>query len=242
MDQLTIEKTFTGISNQALFKLDPRVADVVVQKDKKAYKTNNKFNNLATTDAGQLAVSSATGEIRLYDRLGINAKTLLPSVGEGLKHVDVSKDGRWVLATYTDHLLLTDVRIGKGQRNEGQSGFSKSFNADSKPTPRRLMLKPGDAARILNESGQKNLDFTAARFNINEGEKLETSIVTSTGNYVVIFNINNVLKNREPKYRVRKFSNHVISSDFQFSSNNVILATTNDVAVANGRAFRKIDN
>lgn len=240
MDQFTIEQTFSGISNNALFKLDPRVANVVVQEGKKEYKTNNKFNNLATTDAGHLAVSSGSGEIRLYDRIGVNAKTLLPSLGDSISNVDVSKDGRWLLATCSNYLLLLDLKIGKGQRNEGHLGFTKSFNADSKPVPRRLMLKPEHSAFILNDMGQKNLDFSGARFNTSEGESQETSIVTSTGKYVVIFNIKNVLKNKEPKYKVRKFGDLVINSDFQFSSNNVILATANDVAVASGRGFKQL--
>ena len=82
--QLTDEQTLTGISSNGLFTIDPRLSGTKLVNDKtyKAYKTtNNQFQTLATTDKGYIALGSGKGDIRLFDRLGANAKTALPSLG-----------------------------------------------------------------------------------------------------------------------------------------------------------------
>jgi hypothetical protein len=80
------------------------------------------------------------GDLRLFDKIGKNAKTALPAMGDPILGVDVTKDGRWVVATCKTYLLVIDTLIGEG-RYSGQLGFDRSFPADAKPIPRRLKLK-----------------------------------------------------------------------------------------------------
>ena len=102
--------------------------------------SKNRFSALATTEGGFIAVASEKGDLRLFDRVGIRAKVILPALGEPITGLDVSADGRWILATCSTYLLLIDDQIKQG-KNEGQLGFLKSFGKDVKPRPRRLQLK-----------------------------------------------------------------------------------------------------
>jgi tricorn protease-like protein len=140
--QMTSEATLYGTSHNAIFRVDPRMSGTkLVQKDMKQYVAKNKFSSIATTEKGHIAVASEKGDIRLFDALGKNAKTSLPALGDAIRGLDVTKDGRWVIATCKTYLLLIDTQIGSG-KNVGGSGFTKSFPADAKPRPKRLQLRP----------------------------------------------------------------------------------------------------
>jgi len=140
--QMTTQETILGTSHNALFRIDPRLSgSKLVQQDMKQYATKNKFSAIATTEMGHIAVASEKGDIRLFDTLGKNAKTSLPALGDAIRGIDVTKDGRWIIATCKTYLLLIDTQIGSG-KNIGSSGFTKSFPADAKPRPKRLQLRP----------------------------------------------------------------------------------------------------
>ena len=157
--QMTPEQTVVGISHNALFRIDPRVSgNKMVDSQYKQYVSKNKFSGVATTGAGQLAVASEKGDIRLFDSIGKNAKTALPPLGDPITGIDVTADGRWVVATTKTYLLLIDTLIGEG-RYTGQLGFERSFPADSKPIPRRLQLRAEHVAYM-----GKQVSFTPARF------------------------------------------------------------------------------
>ena len=97
---MTGEQTFLGLSGNALYRIDPRLSgNKLVDDQLKQYATKNDFSAAATTEKGYIAVASNKGDIRLFDRLGINAKTLIPALGDPIIGMDVSADGRWVLAT-----------------------------------------------------------------------------------------------------------------------------------------------
>lgn len=120
--QTTGEQTFIGHSKDAVFRIDPRLSgSKLVESEYKQYKTKNDFSAAATTEAGHLAVASNKGDIRLYDALGKNAKTALPALGDAIIGIDVTKDGRYVIATTKTYLLLIDTLIGEG-RYEGSLG------------------------------------------------------------------------------------------------------------------------
>ena len=176
--QMTSEQTFLGVSNNALYRIDPRVAgNKLVDSNMKQYASKNDFSSLATTDKGYIAVASNKGDIRLFDRLGIRAKTQLPALGDPILGMDVSADGRWILGTTKNYLLLVDAQQKDG-KNQGKLGFEKPFSADSKPHPRRLALTPEHVAQFYHETGSA-VSFTPAKFNTGEGIE-ETSIITAT--------------------------------------------------------------
>lgn len=196
----------------------------MVDSEFKQYVTKNDFSVATTTESGRLAVASNKGDIRLFDKLGKNAKTALPALGDPILGIDVTADGRWVLATCRTYLLLIDTQIPDGAgRYAGQSGFDRSFPAAQKPTPRRLQLRPEHVAH-MQEQSREGVSFTPAKFNAGLGEQ-EKTIVTSTGPYVVAWNFRHVKAGNVMNYTLRRFSDTVIADNFKFGGDREIIVT-----------------
>lgn len=236
--QMTSEQTFLGVSNNALYRIDPRLSgQKLVDTDMKQYASKNDFSALATTEKGYIAVASNKGDIRLFDRLGIRAKTQLPALGDPITGMDVSADGRWILGTTKNYILLVDAQQKDG-KNEGKLGFEKAFSADSKPKPRRLALTPEHVAQFYHETG-KPIDFTPAKFNTGEGAE-ETSIITATGPYIVEWNLKRILRGHKAAYKIKRYEEEVKADNFKFGSDkNVIVALPNEVNMVAKQSFRK---
>ncbi|KAK9455878.1 VID27 cytoplasmic protein-domain-containing protein [Dipodascopsis uninucleata] len=236
--QMTGEQTFVGMSDNSLFRIDPRLAgNKLVDSEFQKYATKNAFSAISTTDKGYLAVASAKGDIRLYDRLGIRAKTAIPALGEPIIGLDVSADGKWILATCKTYLLLIDATIKNG-KNAGTLGFEKSFSKDSKPRPKCLQLSPEHVAQMQAETKQP-LAFTQGHFNTGLGSK-ETTIVSSSGPYVITWNLKQVLKGDKTSYTIKRYGDKIAADNFKFGSDkNVIVALPDDVGMVNKRSFRK---
>ena len=153
---MTGEQTFLGLSNNALYRIDPRLqGDKLVDSELKQYATKNGFTAAATTDKGYIVVASSKGDIRMFDRLGINAKTHIPALGDPIIGLDVSANGRWVLATTRTYLLLIDALQSDG-KNEGKLGFEKSLSSSMRP---RLLCPshPQDSTPDLTPTKQPSL-------------------------------------------------------------------------------------
>jgi hypothetical protein len=156
--QTTREQTLVGTSHNALFRIDPRISgNKLVDSQFKQYVSKNAFSAVTTTQAGKLAVASEKGDIRLFDSIGKNAKTALPPLGDPITGIDVTADGRWIVATTKTYLLLIDTLIGEG-RYKGNFGFDRSFPATSKPVPRRLHLRSEHVAYMNHD-----ITFSPAR-------------------------------------------------------------------------------
>lgn len=162
--QTTQQQTFIGLSHNGVFRIDPRLnGDKLVESEFKQYASKNDFSAAATTESGRLAVASNKGDIRLFDKLGKNAKTALPAIGHPILGVDVSADGRWLLATCKTYLLLIDTLIPEGAgRYGGSSGFDRSFPADQKPKPKMMQLRPEHVA-YMEEQSKEGVSFTPAK-------------------------------------------------------------------------------
>ncbi|CZR57594.1 related to C.cardunculus cypro4 protein [Phialocephala subalpina] len=236
--QMTGEQTFLGLSRNALYRIDPRLAgNKLVDSELKQYVSKNDFSAAATTEKGYIAVASNKGDIRMFDRLGINAKTHIPALGDPIIGLDVSADGRWVLATCRTYLLLIDAMQKEG-KNEGKLGFEKSFGKDSKPQPRRLGLTPSHVAQFQHETGVP-LSFTPARFNTGEGVN-ETSIITATGPFIVTWNLKKVLRGNKDPYTIKRYAEEVKADNFKYGSDkNVIVALPNEVNMVAKQSFKK---
>jgi hypothetical protein len=236
--QMTDEKTFLGLSNNALFRIDPRLSgSKLVDAQLKQYVSKNDFSAAATTENGYIAVASNKGDIRLFDRLGINAKTHLPALGEAIFGLDVSKDGRWVLATCKTYLLLIDSLQQSGN-NQGKLGFEKAFPKDSKPKPRRLTLNPMHVAQMQAET-RAPLSFTTAKFNTGVDAD-ETAIITSTGPYMVTWSLSRLLKGGKDPYQIKRYAEEVKADNFRFGSDKaVVVALPHDVEMVGRKAFKK---
>lgn len=232
---MTGEQTLVGLSKNGLYRVDPRLSGTkLVDSEFKQYQTKNEFSAAATTEAGYIAVASSKGDIRLFDRLGINAKTALPPMSAPIIGIDVSADGKWVLATTKTYILLIDAMITEG-KNAGSSGFTKSFAKDSKPRPRILQLNPEHVAMM-----EGKLSFTPAKFNAG-ADTPEKSIVTSTGPFVISWSLNQIVtKGKLDKYRIKKYQDEVKADSFKFGTDkNVIVALPHDVSMVDKQAFRK---
>lgn len=236
--QTTDEQTIVGASDNGVFRIDPRLQGTkLVDSQLKSYATKVNFSSLATTDKGYIAVASAKGEIRMYDRLGINAKTQLPAMGDAIIGMDVSSDGKWILATCKTYLLLIDATIKSG-KNEGQLGFLKSFGKDSKPLPKRLQISPEHLAHMQVETGLP-LKFTMAHFNTGLDSR-EHTIVTSSGPFVITWSLKKLLRGDQSPYLIKRYSANVAADNFKFGTDkNVIIALEDDVGMVDRRTFRK---
>jgi VID27 C-terminal WD40-like domain/VID27 N-terminal region/VID27 PH-like domain len=237
--QMTAAQPFLGVAGNALFRVDPRQSgNKLVDANLKQYASKNDFSAAATTEKGYIAVASNKGDVRLFDRLGINAKTHIPALGEPIIGLDVSADGRWVLATCRTYLLLIDA-LQKDGKNEGKLGFEKSFGKDSKPQPRRLGLQPSHVAQFQHETKQA-LAFTPARFNTGVDSE-ETSIITATGPFIITWNMKKVLQGRKDPYTIKRYGENVMADNFRFGSDkNVIVALPNEVNMVQKRSFKKV--
>lgn len=235
---MTGEQTFLGLSHNALYRIDPRLSgNKLVNSDLKQYTSKNAFSVAATTEKGYIAVASDKGDIRMFDRLGVRAKTQIPALGEPIIGLDVSADGQWVLATCRTYLLLIDA-LQKEGKNEGKLGFERSFAKDSKPQPRRLGLQPSHVAQFQYET-KAALSFTPARFNTGLDNK-ETSIITATGPFIVTWNMKKVLAGRKDPYTIKRYEEEVKADDFKYGSDkNVIVALPNEVNMVPKMSFKK---
>ena len=227
---MTNEQTFVGLSSNALFRIDPRLSgNKLVDSELKQYASKNDFSAAATTEKGYIAVASNKGDVRMFDRLGIIAKTALPALGEPIIGVDVSADGRWVLATCRTYLLLIDA-LQKEGKNAGKLGFEKAFGKDSKPQPRRLGLSPTHVAQMMHAT-KTAISFTPAHFNAG-ADGGETTVVTATGPYVVTWSMKKVLRGTKDPYVLKKYDAEVMADNFKFGSDkNVIVALPNEVSM-----------
>ncbi|TCD69662.1 hypothetical protein EIP91_006679 [Steccherinum ochraceum] len=232
--QMTPEQTLVGTSHNALFRIDPRVSGTkMVDSQYKQYVAKNKFSGVTTTAKGQLAVASEKGDIRLFDSIGKNAKTALPPLGDPIIGVDVTANGRWIVATTKTYLLLIDTLIGEG-RYTGSLGFDRSFPADAKPIPRRLQLRAEHVAYM-----EHSVAFTPARFNMGENQD-ENAIVTSTGQFVVAWDFSKVKKGQLDKYEIKKYEDQVVQDNFKFGDDkNIIVALQNNVLAVNKKNLRR---
>ena len=236
--QTTGEQTFLGHSHNALYRIDPRLSgDKMVESSLKQYASKNGFSAAATTANGYIAVASTKGDIRMFDRLGIQAKTNIPALGDPIVGLDASGDGRWLLATTKTYLLLIDC-LQKEGKNAGKLGFEKPFAANAKPRPRRLALAPAHVAQLTAET-KKGINFTPARFNTGEGTN-ETSIVTATGPFVVAWSMKKVLSGQKDPYSIKRYAEEVKADEFQYRSDrNLVVALENQVGMEKKSALQR---
>jgi len=207
--QLTNTQTLIGFNESSLYRLDPRVAgNKRVDKDTTTYAAKTRFSCGTTTGNGELAIGSKKGDIRLYNKLNVRAKTHLPGLGDPIKGIDTTENGKFIIATCKNYLLLINTEL---RDRDGITGFTKSMGS-YKPAPKRLQIRPEHIALIGLE-----IDFTTAKFNTGENE--EKTIVTSSGPYVIIWDFD--------KVKTGKINAHYLKESGQ--DKNIIVAFPDDV-------------
>lgn len=208
----THQPLFAAMNERSIWGMDPRLPGKSQVIQKQDYKQNPKFSVFGTTSEGQLAVGSEEGIIRLYSGIhglqkmngkGTNpfrAKTNLPGLGDAITGIDVSGDGKWVLATCKYYLMAIPTEY------ENSTGFAKRMGKD-KPTPLRLYLHSDDVRQLGGE-----INFTPAKF--NTGADGETWLVTSTGNYLITWNFRRVQKGYLHDYNIKRMHDQVSTEQF----------------------------
>ncbi|KAG0305248.1 hypothetical protein BGZ98_004419 [Dissophora globulifera] len=218
--RLTDNKTMVGHSHNAVFRVDPRLSgSKIATTEFKQYAKGNDFTSIVTTDNGSVAMAGSKGEIKLFNVIGKNAKTALPGMGDPIVGIDVTGNGRYVIATCKTYLMLIDVL----NQDNKKLGFDASFPAKEKPKCIRLYLTPTDVAKM-----RQGVSFTPARFNqgVNEEEK---TIVTSTGPYVITWNFRRV-KNGHLEYQIKQYADNVVADNFKFGQDrSIVVALPHDV-------------
>jgi len=223
---------FVGVNNNGFFVVDPRSNKKVVRTHQYNNSATTHFKCGATTGEGDLVVGTGLGEIRLFssdtmakggDAIGVapRAKTKLVGYGDPILAVDSTRDGKFVLATCESYLILCPVADEAGKH----TGFKKSI----KKSPILLKLTSED---VITVGGK--VKFTPAKFNV-VGE--ETLIVTSTANWVIIWNFEDLVHNDvegpvSVKYTKRWYPDNVVADDFtRNNEGEIVLTMPDDVRV-----------
>lgn len=214
---MTPNKTFIGINKNSIFRMDPRLSgSKKVETESKQYVVKNDFTCGATTGNGELAVASKKGDIRLFNKLDKRAKTLLPGFGDPIIGIDVTENGKYILATCKTYLLLICTEI-----EDGVTGFTKSMKSDNKPLPKRLALKPEHVAYM-----GETIQFTEAHFSTGPSE--ERAIIASTGPYVITWSLRSILKDKLYDYQIKKYSDTIVADNFEYGHDDNIIVTLPD--------------
>ena len=221
LSSLTDSELFIGLCEKSMYTIDPRTNNKIVQEY--SYSTNPGFTCMATTEQGYSAVASNKGDIRLYKEVGKKSTTNFPGLGPGIKSVDVSKNGAWLLATTSSYLMVIQTKF------DSELAYTKPLARKRKPA-KKLSLRPED----ISQFNILKLDFSPAKFNISEtGE--ENSIITSTGDLVVVWNFISVKSGQLNDYCIMKLDERVVKNEFKFGEESAVITYPKTISVQNSR-------
>lgn len=222
LDGVPICKEFIGVSSNGIFKIDPRTRSV---EEGKEYATKTKFSSGDANAKGEFAIASLGGDVRLYDKLDKRAKTLLPSLGDAISGVFISPSGKYIVCTCKSYLIFVTTE------SNGISGFRKSLGKD-KPVPKKLLLRP----EHLHYFG-KEVNFTMATISTDREEKY---VIVGNGPWVILWNIESVLKGNVFHYHIKKHAQNIVSSSFvPGDSDRIVVAMDDDIQMLSRTALRK---
>eukprot|EP00486_Rosalina_sp_Unknown_P005954 CAMPEP_0201564384 /NCGR_PEP_ID=MMETSP0190_2-20130828/2671_1 /ASSEMBLY_ACC=CAM_ASM_000263 /TAXON_ID=37353 /ORGANISM="Rosalina sp." /LENGTH=509 /DNA_ID=CAMNT_0047980513 /DNA_START=124 /DNA_END=1650 /DNA_ORIENTATION=- len=96
-DEMTDNPMIYGLNNNSLFQIDGRIPtdSKVIDSKQKVYKSIHNLDCIATSGNGFIASGAKDGKIRLYNAVEKRAKTCLPGLGNGIKHLEISDNGLW---------------------------------------------------------------------------------------------------------------------------------------------------
>ena len=204
-----------GVNSKAIFSMDDRVDNKNNIVDIKNYSKKNYFNKIISTSDGRFATGTLKGELRLFDKIGNRAKNLYSFYGDAIKHIDISSDEEFLLITFDKYLLLVSIMNQDGNKN----GFYKSLKINDRKEPIQLQLNKNDVSKYgLNDSY-----YTSAKFNLNKN--WENNIITSLGDYIIIWNFNDIKKGKINNYKIKKINDFIIDNCFKFGNKNKIIIT-----------------
>ncbi|RWR92557.1 protein CYPRO4-like protein [Cinnamomum micranthum f. kanehirae] len=202
------ESTFLGLDDNRLCRWDMRDQKGMVQKLEGAdtpvlhwtqghqFTRGTNFQSFATTGDGSIVVGSIDGKIRLYSKSSMRvAKTAFPGLGSPITHVDVTYDGKWILAT-TDTYLILICTLFTDKDGKTKTGFCGRMGHRI-AAPRLLKLTPLDS----HLAGVNN-KFRGGQFSwVTENGKQERHLVATVGKFSIIWNFQQVKNSAHECYR-----------------------------------------
>lgn len=180
------------------------------------------MRTITTTGQGFIATGSDNGQIRLYDCVDKRAKTLLPGLGSAVKHIETTNDGKWLLCTCDNYIMVIATVVAGTER----LGFTGRGMGKAKPRPYILKLKPSDIAKFKIS----RINFTPAHFDTsNESTFEEHWIVTSTGPFIIKWNFNKLKRcGICNSYSIRRAKTKVMHNQFRFKYGDDLLVSETD--------------
>jgi len=224
----TPETVVTAVNNNSVFTLDARQSGANKLATHYTYQSDAppQFSCVATTEQGMTVAASRTGAIRFYNDISKRAKTSLPGLGDGIYSIDTTADGRWVLATAETYLLLIPTFAGSTDNQDAEaeaeaSGFTTSITG-SAAAPIKLQLNPKD---VINLNLQ-NVKFTPAHFSMGDVSGAEEWIVTSSGQFLITWNMRSIVRRRRYyDYKIKRCGEQVINNQFLFGHDDTLVVT-----------------
>lgn len=190
--QMEMRSTFMSLDSNRLCRWDMRDPHGVVAQSPlaytagKDYSRGTNFTCMATSGDGFVAVGSKDGKVRLYSSKTLTkANTAIPGLGSPITAIDVTYDGKYVVAT-TDKYLMVVKTTYEDDKGKECNGFVNRMGGRG-AVPRLLRLKPEDNAR----TGGK--PFGKGKFTwITEAGVTERWVVAQCGNYSVVWNFRRI--------------------------------------------------
>jgi hypothetical protein len=217
---------FFGCNEKNIFEMDPRVKNAVVAE--RPYATNYMFNSISGAKDGTFVVGSKDGALRMYSQCSGNAKNVLPSLlGEAILHIDVSKDGAFILATCRSHVMLIPTF------QEGKSGFSHMFRKTNKPHPIILKVNPRSLAKL----GVNSIDYTYAIFD-NKSDR-ETLIAANAGPYLILWDLSKVLSGKHDTTTIKSLGDKIVHNEFRYNSDKLIAALPHKLVCQSAKVAKR---
>ncbi|XP_044474618.1 protein CYPRO4-like [Mangifera indica] len=200
--------TFLGLDDNRLCRWDMRDKKGIVQNlvnsnapvlnwtQGHQFSRGTNFQCFASTGDGSIVVGSLDGKIRLYSSSSMRqAKTAFPGLGLPITHVDVTFDGKWILGT-TDNYLILICSLFTDKNGMTKTGFNGRMG-NRIAAPRLLKLTPLDS----HLAGVNN-KFRNAQFSwVMEDGKQERHLVATVGKFSVIWNFQQVKNGSHECYR-----------------------------------------
>mmetsp|Transcript_5382 Transcript_5382/g.9006 ORF Transcript_5382/g.9006 Transcript_5382/m.9006 type:complete len:652 (-) Transcript_5382:187-2142(-) len=232
-DEMTDNPMVYGLSKNSMFQIDGRIPtkSKIIDSKQNTYKSIHNLSAMATSGNGFIATAANDGKIRLHDTIEKRAKTCLPGLGNGVKYIEISDDGLWILATCNDYIMVIPTQVPGTER----TGFEGRGMGKLKPHPFVLRLKVSD----IQKYKLRKVEFTPAHFDQGKGIN-EHWIISSTGPYIIKWNFNKLKKcGIINSYSIRKAHSKVVHNEFRFNHDDDLLVSETNSVYAQHSAHKK---
>ena len=158
------------------------------------------------------------GKIRLYSDTSMRqAKTSFPGLGSPITAIDVTHDGKWILATTDTCLVLLHTCVRDAKTQELTNGFRTRAGSAS-----RAEITQAQTRRRYSRA--RRAPLTRGKFTwVTEQGKQERWIVASCQNYSILFNFRRVKAATAPDERLMEYTEYsVVDKDSQIAESTFV--------------------